>query len=262
MTTKTNIPRPIATALCVAGVLGASGAMTACRGDRTDKSPRQFLPDMDEQPKFKAQGQTPFFEDGKSQRPLVDRTVPWGSTVHDPEAVAHADWAQFVRDDRDRMLKADQTFSFGLVAGSTADQPKYAEYMPVPVTEKLILRGQERFDIYCSMCHGYTGVGGQGEGAGTVGKLWSYAPANLTDPKYQDRKGELGSDGYIFHVIRQGLWKPDGGNRMPAYGHVITEADAWAIVAYVRTLQAAHSTPVDTLDPADRARLDATGGNP
>src|SRR5690606_10218147 len=113
----------------------------------------------------------------------------------------------------------------------------------------------------CSACHGYTGVGGQGEGSGTVGRLWSYAPANLTAELYRDRSTDQGKDGYLFHVIREGLVNPDGTWRMPPYGHAVNEADAWAIVAYVRTLQAVSGVPLSELDPADRARLTETGGN-
>lgn len=261
MTTIHTISRQAGlTSLCAIALL--AGSMTGCRGDRTDKPPRQFLPDLDDQPKVKPQTASEFYEDGSSQRPLVDRTVPWGATSNDPSAAADAEWGGFMVADRERMLKADQTYSFGLVAGSSTAEPVYADFMPVEVTEAIILRGRERFDIYCSACHGYTGVGGQAEGAGTVGKLWSYAPANLLADLYRDRSTYQGKDGYLFHVIRDGLWKPDGGNRMPAYKHAVSEADAWAIVAYIRTLQAAQGVSFDTLEAADKARLDANGGNP
>lgn len=245
------------TGLGAVALLAGLAVLPGCRGDRTDNPPRQFFPDMDDQPKLLPQTGTQFFEDGRSDRDLVSRTVPYGTTTHDPETIAGAGWAGDIRADRDRLLRADQTYAFGLVAGSTAEEPRYAEVMPVEVTRDLILRGRERFDIYCSACHGYTGTGD-----GTVGVLWSYAPANLMADLYRDRSQMQGQDGYLFHIIRDGLKNPDGTYRMPAYGHAVTEADAWAIVAYVRTLQASHGVPASSLDPADRARLTETGGNP
>jgi mono/diheme cytochrome c family protein len=250
------------TGLGLLALLAGLAVLPGCRGDRTDNPPRQFFPDMDDQPKLMPQTGTQFFEDGRSDRNLVTRTVPYGATTHDPGAIAESEWAGDILATRERLLRADQTYAFGLVAGATAEEPKYAEIMPVEVTRDLIIRGRERFDIYCSACHGYTGVGGQAEGSGTVGRLWSYDPANLMADLYRDRSQMQGTDGYLFHITRNGLKNPDGTYRMPGYAHAVNEADAWAIVAYVRTLQAAQGVPASSLDPADRARLTETGGNP
>lgn len=258
--TRRQAARTRAGAIALIAGLAAMAALTGCRGDRTDKPPRQFFPDMDEQPKVLPQTATNFYEDGRSDRSLVARTVPFGATPHDPNVTAEADWAGDIRADRDRMLGTDPVMYLGIMPGSTVEEPVYADYMPVEVTRDLILRGQERFDIYCSACHGYTGVGGKDEGAGTVGKLWSYAPANLNADLYRDRSTYQGKDGYLYKIIRRGLQNPDGTYRMPAYGHAVNEADAWAIVAYIRTLQAAHGVKFDQLDPADQARLSPRGG--
>ncbi|MFK7884275.1 MAG: cytochrome c [Phycisphaerales bacterium] len=247
-------------AFAAAGMALASSA--GCRGDRSEKPPRQFFPDMDQQPKLKAQSESEFFADGRSQRLLVDRTVAFGSRPQMPDGVDNAAWSAMIEADRSRMLKADETFSYGIVDGSSLEEPEFVTYMPVAVTEDLLVRGKERFDIYCSACHGYTGVGGQADGAGTVGKLWSYSPANLLAEQYRDRETFQGKDGYLFHITRDGLWGPDGANRMPAYKHAINEQDAWAIVAYIRVLQASQGVAFDDLDPADQARLDRTGGTP
>lgn len=262
MTTKTNTTRTgTGRSLGMLLALAAAGSALAfaggCRGDRTDKPPREFFPDMDNQPKFDPQSQTAFFEDGRSQRLPVERTVAFGARAELPGAVDSDDWAEMIEADRSSLLKADETFAFGIVEGSTREEPVYVDYMPIPVTSDLIKRGEERFNIFCSACHGYDGEGGA---SGTVGALWSYAPSNLLAEQYRDRENELGKDGYLFHVIRDGLWGPDGSNRMPAYGYNIDEQDAWAIVAYIRTLQAAADVPFDELDPADQARLE--GGNP
>lgn len=207
-----------------------------CRGDRTDKPPRRFFPDMDYQPKLKAQSQTQFFEDGMSQRPLVDGVVPFSDHSTLPAPGDDSEWAQMRLMDRANMLRADETYYFGLVAGASMDNPSWVARMPVEVDQELIERGAERFNIFCGMCHGYNGMGND---SGTVGRLMNVRPINLLDAKYRDRNGEFGSDGYIYHVIREGLWSPDGTNRMPAYGYAVNEHDAWAIVAYIRVLQSA-----------------------
>lgn len=239
-TPKTTTRKAIITSLGVV-VIGASMGLTmgGCRGDRTDKPPRQFFPDMDDQPKLKAQSESKFFEDGHSQRLPVDGVVAFGSNSVVPQSDEQAEqaWGEMYAKDRDDMLKGDETYYFGLVSGSSNDETQsYVQRMPVQVTKELIDRGQERFNIYCSMCHGYDGLGND---SGIVGRLMNVRPVNLLDDKYRDRTGEFGSDGYLFHIIREGLWSPDGTNRMPAYGHAVNEQDAWAIVSYIRTLQAA-----------------------
>ncbi len=209
--------------------------MGGCRGDRTDAPPRQFFPDMDYQPKFKAQSESKFFEDGHSQRLPVEGTVAFGSDGLIPQGAGQ--WVEMKNKDRDDMLKADKTYYFGLVAGSTdQDPPAYVEWMPVEVNKELIMRGMERYNIYCAACHGYDGLGND---SGLVGRMMNVRPVNLLDNKYRDRSGEFGADGYLFHIIRDGLWAPDGSNRMPSYKHAIDEQDAWAIVSYIRTLQRA-----------------------
>lgn len=254
---QANTGRQLGTLLALAATGSALAFAGGCRGDRTDAPPRQFFPDMDDQPKFDPQSETAFFEDGRSQRMPVERTVAFGSRSELPTGVASDEWGEMIDADRGSLLKADETFAFGIVEGSTVDEPDYVAYMPIPVTSDLIKRGEERFNIYCSACHGYDGEGGA---SGTVGALWSYAPSNLLAEQYRDRGNEFGKDGYLYHIIRDGLWGPDGSNRMPAYGYNIDEKDAWAIVAYIRALQAAADVPFDELDPADQARLE--GGTP
>lgn len=242
---------------CAVGfvVLGSTAAtMSGCRGDRTDAPPRRFFPDMDYQPKLKPQSETAFFEDGHAQRLPVDGTVAFGSNSVIPEG--DQSWVDSYSQDRDNMLKADETYYFGLVSG-TADQatPSYVDRMPIEVNRSLIERGAQRYNIYCSMCHGYDA---KGNDSGTVGRLMNVRPVNLLDEKYRDRGGEFGTDGYLFHIIRDGLWSPDGTNRMPAYGHAVDEYDAWSIVAYLRTLQAAYDSNGKAIGRADHAEVEQT----
>lgn len=242
-TTKSMIRRAL---LCSLGLVVLGTPLSGCRGDRSDSPPRQFFPDMDDQPKLKAQSQTEFFEDGHSQRLPVNGVVAFGSKSVIPQS--HEQWAQDFAQDRDDKLKGDETYYFGLVAGTT-DQ--YVARMPVEVNADLIKRGEERYNIYCSMCHGYDALGND---SGTVGRLMNVRPVNLLDDKYRDRSGEFGTDGYIFHIIRKGLWSPDGTNRMPSYGHAVNEHDAWAIVSYIRTLQAAFDAKGRRIGPVSQSQ--------
>lgn len=250
-------------ALAIAAAVLAGG-LAGCRGERSDKRPRQFLPDMDDSPKWKPQVKSEFFEDSRTLRPKVEGTVAFGQTER--------------LDERSRApyLKGDDAFYNGISGYDTAGEPVFVDTIPLagfalwPVSAgegeaptdflarregfmgELIRRGQERFNIYCSVCHGLTG-----DGQGMVGKRWTSPVANLHDPKYSDPSTNLGKDGYLFNVLRHGVPFPNTKNealRMPAYGHSVTEEDAWAIISYIRTLQASR-TGIENVPPAERERL-------
>lgn len=239
----------------VAGVAG-------CRGERTDSPPRQFLPDMDDSPKHRPQSEAPFFADRRSLRPAVAGTVAFGRSA-DASDVARA-W----------LVKDDPALFEGLSSDSTAEQPVYVRMIPASVMNLVVAeqrdrgveldasgalnwmidRGRERFNIYCSACHGYNGEGGgpteNGLGyGGLVGRRWSYAVPSFHDVKYRDRDQPTGSDGYIFHVIRHGVPNQDGKPpKMPAYADKVNHRDAWSIVAYMRVLQAARASATTAMD--------------
>src|SRR6185503_827376 len=84
-----------ASALGVLAGAALVGGLAGCRGERSEKPPRQFLPDMDDSPKMKAQVKTEFFPDHRSMRPKVPGTVAFGTSEHadDPGR------AEFVKDD-------------------------------------------------------------------------------------------------------------------------------------------------------------------
>jgi mono/diheme cytochrome c family protein len=208
-----------------------------CRGDRQTSRPRQFLPDMDDSPKFKPQTQTPFFADGRSMRAPVTGTVAFG-VLPDPKAPG-----------REHYLKEDDAF----FRGKASDGAFLAKIPPgVTIDRAALERGQERYNVFCASCHGY-----DGKGKGTVGAVWSYGLPNFLDPKYWDAKNdpEKSRDGYIFHVIRNGVAGPDGALKMPAYGYSIRPEDAWKIVAYIRAIQAASFGKLEDLPEAERQKL-------
>jgi len=237
-TGKATRARARSAAICALAVamLGAI-PLAGCRGDRENEPPRRFFPDMDHQPKIKAQSEADFFADGNANRMPVEGTVSFGHSSVIPGEGPEQGWVSDRARERAAMLKDDEPYYYGMVAGSAdSETPSYIERMPVSVTEEMVELGAEQFNIYCAACHGYDALGND---SGTVGRLLNVRPVNLLDDRYRDRRGEFGSDGYLYHVIRAGLWSPDGSNRMPAYGHAVDEDEAWAIVAYIRVLQAA-----------------------
>lgn len=231
---------------------GASVApLAGCRGDRTDKPPHRFFPDMDDEPKWDPQEATTFYADGKVGRETPAHAVAFGRVAFDPTSCGDQWWAEPFTAERDAMLADDPTVYRGVELASDGTE-SYIDDIPVVVTNGMVKRGQELFNIYCVACHGYLG-----DGKGMVGVRWNYPPANLTSALYRDRANRQGKDGYLFHTIRNGLNGPDGANRMPAYGHAIDEMEAWAVVAYIRALQEARGSAWADLPQADRDQLGA-----
>lgn len=246
--TKHNSGRLATTAALVALAI-APLAMSGCRGDRSDKPPRQFFPDMDDSPKFKPQSESEFFADGRAMRPAVEGTVAFGASPRADEA------------SREGYLAEDDAIYRGV--DSTG---QFVARIPAAITvdRAFLLKGQEKFNIYCAACHNY-----DGHGKGTVGAQWSYALPNFHDAKYfpgamedvadpvtkvsSKRIAKTGLDGYIFSTIRNGV---ENGAKMPPYGHALKPMDAWAVVAYFRALQASENGTLAEDVPADR-RADA-----
>ena len=236
MKTRTNTTRSVL--LGLAGLAVVAG-MVGCRGDREDKPPRQIFPDMDDQPKWKPQGKSQFFTDGRIMRQPVTGTVAfgregWSKDPNDgavnPKAAARAEF-----------LKEGQAAYEGMEGN------QYVQTIPVRVDEALVLEGQKNFNIYCAACHGY-----MGDGKGLVGPYFTVTPVNLHDAKYRvGGEDPLSRDGYIFSVIRNGV------RSMPPYAHALTEHETWGVVAYMRALQ--HSTAgtlADVQDAAQRTELE------
>ncbi len=154
-----------------------------------------IIPDMEIQKKYKAQNHSPFFEDGRTMRTPPEGTVARG----------------FLRD--------DTVFYEGKV-GTTL-----VVHNPVAMTEELLARGQDRFNIYCTPCHDRTG-----SGKGIVAEYGLVPPTN-----FHLETSRAFTDGHLFDVISNGI------RNMPGYRTQIPPRDRWAIVAYVRALQRAHN---------------------
>lgn len=150
-----------------------------------------------------------FFRDGRSARPLVQGTVARGH------------------------LQTDTHFYRGRSAG------EFATGFPFPVTEHVLNRGEERFNIYCSVCHGRTG-----NGDGMVVQR-GFAPA----ASFHVQRLRDVPEGYLFDVITNGM-----GN-MAAYKDRLKPGDRWAVVAYLRALQFSQNVPLDVAPEPERKKL-------
>jgi cytochrome c5 len=164
--------------------------------------------DMANQPRQNTLSPSSLFADGRSERQLLDNTVPRGSVEED---------ALFV--------------------------PKDSNAFPLPVTQQLLERGQERYNIFCTPCHGI-----QGDGLGMVAMRGMKHP-----PSYHQDRLRQEPNGYIYDVITNGF------GAMYGYSAQIPPRDRWAIIAYVRALQLSRNAHVADLPASVREKLMAQG---
>ena len=192
----------------VALACGSAGlALVGCQEQPSEDPPIHLNLNMDFQTNYKPQEEDPFFADGRAMRPQVPGTVARGTTKENTE----------------------------LHFGKTGDQ--WVPRNPVRVTQAVVERGHERFNIYCAPCHGRTGIGN-----GLVVKHGMLPPPNFHDDRIVTMP-----EGQIYDAILNGV----RGN-MPSYAYAIPVEDRWAIVAYVRALQLSRRASLD-LVPADIA---------
>lgn len=246
--------------LGVSLIVAASGG---CRGERTNKPPRQFFPDMDDQPKYKAQRESTFFADGRSMRQPVRGTVPFGPHAFTASFMGHdfADRAGFLKDDPVFFTGMEQVVDEAgrpVLEADGTPRRAYVLHMPIEKDDKLLALGEKQYNIFCIACHS-----GVGDGKGTVGNRWSYPLPSFHAEQYQ-YGGEKGQDGYLFHTILNGV--PNVGenvpypNKMPPYRSKVSEREAWAIVAYIRALQASRSAPLESIPERERLELERRRG--
>ncbi len=112
---------------------------------------------------------------------------------------------------------------------------------PMPITREVLLRGRERFEIYCAACHDRTG-----EGRGIIVQRGFPPPLS-----FQLDRLRAAPVGHFFDVISHGY------GIMYSYADRAEPADRWAIAAYIRVLQASRSATVADVPPAERTRLEA-----
>ena len=165
--------------------------------------------DMHNQPKYIPLRESTFFSDARSARPVVAGTVARGQ------------------------LHEDTLLYTGKANGADAT------VFPFRVDERVMIRGQERYDIFCAPCHGRTGAGD-----GMVVRRGYRRP-----PSYHDDRLRAAPAGHYFDVITNGF------GAMPDYAVQIPAEDRWAVTAYIRALQlSAHATIAD-VPPAEKEKL-------
>jgi mono/diheme cytochrome c family protein len=194
----------VLTVALVVGVLGF-------RGDLKRQPPLEIFPDMKRQAKLRPQTIANFFPDAMSSRQFVPGTIARGTPY------------------------ADTPVNTGRITGTT----NFVETIPVPITEELMARGKQRFEINCLPCHGPVG-----DGKGVTSKLGMGVVGNL-----HDKRIVLLADGEVFNTITYGK------NLMGAYGANVTIDDRWAVIAYVRALQRARLGTLDEVPANQRAGL-------
>ncbi len=210
-------------AIIIAATLGVGFA--GFRGAKTELTHVEWFDDMAHQPKFQPQHRNEIFDDGRAARMPVPGTVPIGLTL--PGAYDIGGGSNI----GGTFTSAPDYFNTGRMGAV------YGDGIPEQLAAQgldLLKRGQERFAINCSHCHGKTGAGDgvvKSFGLMTVASL--LIDANVNQP-----------DGRIFNTITHGR------TTMGALGATITVEDRWAIVAYVRALQKVASGKLAAAQPA------------
>jgi len=176
---------------------------------------------MDRQPKLRPQTHNNFFSDQLSSRLPVEGTVPRSKPI--------------VVDGKDIYPFEDNPLNTGRIPGTT----NFVETIPLPLTEQLLSRGQQRYTINCAPCHGAVG-----DGKGITSKYGMIAIANFHDARLVKMP-----DGELFNTITYGK------NLMLPYAANVTVTDRWAIVAYVRALERSRLASLDDVPESLRSTL-------
>jgi mono/diheme cytochrome c family protein len=200
--------------------------------------------DMQDQPRYKAHKKSDFFRDGKAMRELPEGTVPRGYLREDKAfytgktengqntGAAPAPAATPATDASGNTLITD-------FSGLTTE-------FPIPVTKELIDRGEQRYKVFCIVCHGPVG-----NGDGMIVRRGFSPP-----PTYNDDRLRNAPVGHFYDVITNGQGK------MNSYASQVPPADRWAIVAYIRTLQISQNPNGNMqMTTSSTNRTNTTGGN-
>jgi mono/diheme cytochrome c family protein len=170
-------------------------ALGACaRGCTSRRPPIHPVPNMDDQPRYEAQAASAFFADGAAMQKPVEGTVARGELE----------------------LYLNRELATGL-----AEDGRPVTEMPISVTDAVLARGEERYGIYCTPCHG-----DRADGRGVLRERAGVQTANLLEDRFRAYPV-----GRIFDVVSNGF------GLMPSYRYPIPPEDRWAIIAWVRKLQ-------------------------
>jgi mono/diheme cytochrome c family protein len=203
-----NTSRSLALKCSLYMTLAGSALSAGCQGQKSSNPPIHPNLNMDFQSSLKSQEETELFADGRAMRPQVAGTIPRSEVVGSEEFRTGKKGDTFVPD------------------------------IPSQLSRELLDRGQDRYAIYCTPCHG-----GAGYADGLVVKRGGMKPPSF----HEDRLVTMPA-GQIYEAMSKGV----RGN-MPSYANKLTVADRWAVVAYVRALQISQSTGLENV-PEDVAR--------
>jgi len=184
-------------------------AVAGFRGCTFTKPPIQIIPDMDQQPRVNPQAESKFFQDGRAARMPVPGTISLGS------------------------MTDNEYFDTGMMG------ERWGDGMPIIIDKEKMERGQERYGIYCTVCHGATGAGN--------GIVTEYGLVGVAS--FQSKRLREMSAGQIFHTISKGK------GLMQPYASKLSKEDRWAVVAYVRALQRSQNASEADVPASQQAEL-------
>ncbi len=206
--------------------------------------------EMADQPSYRPLQPSGFFADGRSARPQEPGTIARGQLLDDsPLRQARspntdAAWAA-------SLVGQGVTPVWGLLSPPRPDFG-YVTDFPIPITSESLKRGQERYTIFCAVCHGTSGAG---DGT-VVQRGYTRPPSFHTDSSRGLALRGLNLPlrqvpvGYYYEVISKGY------GSMPDYASQIADDDRWKIIAYIRALQLSQHAPLDRLTPEEIRRVE------
>ena len=213
-------------------------AILGFRGQHSSEPPFEVFPDMVRQPKVRAQAPLGFFADGRGARVPVAGTVPLGYEMpkagSEPAPGAAAAPGEMNAQPHLGFSGGTDYFNTGKMGAN------WGTGFPMQVDDKVMARGQQRFNINCAVCHGAAAAGN--------GITKQYGLATVVT--LQDDRIRKMADGEIFNTIT------NGKNTMLAYGPNVPVNDRWAIIAYLRALQRSQNATEADVPPDHRAELD------
>jgi mono/diheme cytochrome c family protein len=216
-------------------------AIFGFRGQHSTGSPIEVFPDMVRQPKVRAQAPLGFFADNRGPRMPVANTVPLGYEPPMPQRNAPPEISPTGAAPGEELSRQRLGFSMGTDYYNTGKMgTNWGTGLPVPLTAELMQRGQQRFNITCSVCHGVTAAGNG------IAKQYGLT----TVVSLQDERIRAMADGEIFDTITHGK------NTMMSYGGNVPVGDRWAIIAYLRALQRSQNATAADVPPEQVAQLD------
>ena len=205
-------------ALCVLATVGVLGF----RGTHFRRPPLYIFPDMERQPKLRPQTANAFFDNGLSSRLPVAGAVARSQPIRVGNKLVYP-WQ-------------DSPVTTGLVTGTT----NFVELNPLPVTDELLQRGEQVFNINCAACHSRLG-----DGNGTPKRIGAMAVVgNLHDKRIVEL-----ADGELFNTISYGK------GLMQGYAANLPVQDRWAAIAYLRALQLSRLGTLEEVPEALRGSL-------